>query len=122
MRSQTEKLSPLTDFNLNFIDRQRLKLMEDKILDLLIIFESLNHTVSQLQIQCQAHCMMGKCPDCTCSMTIWELEEQKLEGELNIKKAEVLYKRAQGTAQLVGTIIMASTCDFPLLSNIEIAF
>ncbi len=101
MRSETEQLSPLMDLKLNFVDRQRLKMIEDKILDLLIIFESLKNTVSQLQKQCRAHCLQDRCLDCACSMIIDELGEQIHEVEVNMKKTEILYKRAQGTAKLV---------------------
>jgi hypothetical protein len=95
------KLSPLLDFNINFVDRQRLKMMEDKVLDLMIIFESLYNTLSMLQKQCQKNCLDSDCKDCTCQSTIDELEEQKHEAQVNLSKARILQKRAQGTAHLV---------------------
>jgi hypothetical protein len=101
VQREDEKLSPLTDFAVNFVDRQRLKMIEDKVLDLVIIFESLHHTLSKLQRQCEKHCLGSECKDCVCRSTIEELEEQMHEAQVNLKKAEVLHKRAKGTAQLV---------------------
>jgi hypothetical protein len=95
------KLSPLTDFAVNFVDRQRLKMIEDKVLDLVIIFESLYNTLSKLQRQCRNHCLGNDCVDCICPSIVEELEEQMHEAQVNLKKADILHKRAQGTAQLV---------------------
>jgi hypothetical protein len=41
--------------------------------------------------------------DCTCSSMIDEFEEHMHEAQVNLKKADVLHKRAQDTAQLVET-------------------
>jgi hypothetical protein len=76
-------------------------MIEDKVLDLVIIFESLYNTLSKLQRQCRSHCLGIHCVNCICSSTIEELEEQMHEAQVNLKKADVLHKRAQGTAQLV---------------------
>jgi hypothetical protein len=103
VRSGTEKISPLTTFTINFVDRQKLKMLEDKILNLVIIFESLYSTLSKLKHQCKSHCLEKHCMDCICSSTIDEFEEQMHEAQVNLKKADVLHKRAQGTAQLVET-------------------
>lgn len=101
VQKEDAKLSPLLDFNINFVDRQRLKMMEDKVLDLMIIFESLYNTLSMLQTQCQKHCLDPGCQDCTCQSTIEELEEQKHEAQVNLSKVRILQKRAQATAHLV---------------------
>jgi len=101
VQNDPEKLSPLTDFAVNFVDRQRLKMIEDKVLDLVVIFESLYNTLLKLRNQCEAHCKKDQCIECTCASTCEELEEQMHEAQVNIKKAEILHKRAQGTAQLV---------------------
>lgn len=103
VRSGAEKNSPLTNFPINFVDRQKLKMIEDKILNLVIIFESLYGTLSKLKHQCKSHCLEKHCMDCTCSSTIDEFEEQMHEAQVNLKKVDVLHKRAQGTAQLVET-------------------
>jgi hypothetical protein len=101
VQKEDVKLSPLLDFAINFVDRQRLKMMEDKVLDLMIIFESLYNTLSMLQKQCRKHCLGSDCKDCTCESTIDELEEQKHEAQVNLSKARILHKRAQATAHLV---------------------
>lgn len=79
-------------------------MIEDKVLDLVIIFESLYNTLSKLQRQCRSHCLGIYCVNCICSSTIEELEEQMHEAQVNLKKADVLHKRAQGTAQLVSLV------------------
>lgn len=86
---------------MNFVDRQRLKMIEDKVLDLVIIFDSLHNTLAKLCKQCKAHCLGDACYECNCASIVDELEEQMHEAEVNLKKADVLHKRAQGTAQLV---------------------
>lgn len=101
VQDEHEKLSPLTDFNVNFIDCQRLKQIEDKILNLTIIFESLYNTLSKLQRQCKRRCLGNQCIDCVCSNTADELEDQMHEAQVNIRKAEILHKRAQGTVSVV---------------------
>lgn len=103
-----QKLSRLTDFDLNFIDRQRMQMIIDKVLDLVIIFESLYNTLSKLQRQCKLHCLGDRCKDCSCSSTIEELEEQMHEAQVNLKKVDILHKRAHGTAQLVSLILKYS--------------
>lgn len=106
VQSETEHLSPFEDFTLNFVDRQRLKRIEDKVLDLVIIFESVYNTLEKLQRQCRIHCLKDLCKDCTCSRTIDEFEEQMYEAQMNLKKADVLHKRARSTGQLVGVIFV----------------
>lgn len=79
-------------------------MIEDKVLDLVIIFESLYNTLSKLRRQCELHCLGDRCgDDCSCASTIEELEEQMHEAQVNLKKVDILHKRAQGTAQLVST-------------------
>lgn len=79
-------------------------MIEDKVLDLIVIFESLYNTLSRLQRQCKTHCLDDLCADCMCPSIIEEFGEQMHEAQVNIKKAEILHKRAQGTAQLVWLI------------------
>jgi len=105
VQNESEKLSPLTDFALNFVDRQRMQMIIDKVLDLVIIFESLYNTLSKLRRQCELHCLKEECDDCVCSSTIEELEEQMHEAQVNLKKVDVLHRRAQGTAQLLSDLL-----------------
>jgi hypothetical protein len=83
------------------MDRQRLKKTEDKVLDLMIIFESLYNTISKLQQQCKLHCIPNQCRNCKCSNIIEEFEEQMADVQVNLRKVKVLYKRVRGTAHLV---------------------
>ena len=76
-------------------------MIEDKILDLVIIFESLSNTIDQLQRRCRSHCLGPLCEDCTCLLTVDELEEQIHEIQVNLGKANILHKRVEGTAKLV---------------------
>ncbi|KUJ21645.1 uncharacterized protein LY89DRAFT_729158 [Mollisia scopiformis] len=105
VKDENTKLSPLTDLKVNFVDRQRLKMIEDKVLDLVIIFESLYNTLAKLRKQCETHCLGAACYECNCASIIDELEEQMHEAEVNLKKADILHKRAQGTAQLLSDLL-----------------
>lgn len=80
-------------------------MIEDKILDLVLVFESLYNTLSHLQRQCRLHCLGPQCTDCTCFRIVEEFEEQMHEAQTNMKKADVLHKRAQGTAQLLSNLL-----------------
>jgi hypothetical protein len=101
VQCETERLSPLKDFTINFIDRQRLKQIEDKVLDLKIIFESLQNTVIKMQRQCKSHCTTDCCQKCICSSVLDDLKELDYEIDVNLRRSEILYKRTQGTAHLV---------------------
>ena len=115
VRSEDIRWTPSTDISIKFIDRQRLKQTEDKILDLKIIFESLYNTLWKLQKQCQIHCVEARCKECTCSRTMEEFEEQMNEAQVNLKKVEVLHEKAQGTAHMVSNCILKWQCKTSLL-------
>jgi hypothetical protein len=118
VQSETERQSPLADSAVKFLERQRLKVLEDKILNLMTIFESLYSTLSALQRQCRKQCRQVLCVDCRCSGIVEELDEQMRDVEMNLKKAEVLHKRAQGTARLVCSVVPLSNCG----TDVSIAF
>lgn len=101
VQSENERQSPLADSAVKFLDRQRLKVLEDKILDLVTIFESLYNTLSVLQQQSRKQCRQTLCVDCRCPAIIEALDEQMGDVEMNLKRAEVLHRRAQGTSRLV---------------------
>lgn len=108
MGTETERLSPLTDININFIDRQRLKLLEDRVLDLQVIFDSSTNTVEHVRRQCTIYCetyCSSSLKRCNCREVGQELDELLAELRMNQKKADVLHKRAQATAQLVSAEI-----------------
>jgi hypothetical protein len=101
VQCKTDPHSSSPDFAVNFLDRQRMKMLEDKILDLILIFDSLLDTLSQLQRQCRRHCLGKLCEDCKCAITVEELKEQMHDTQVNLRRVKVLHKRAQSTAQLV---------------------
>ncbi|CAG8978317.1 hypothetical protein HYALB_00005903 [Hymenoscyphus albidus] len=105
VRSQQERLSPPDDFVVKFIDRQKLKKIEDQVLDLITVFESSQNTLLRLQRQYKIHCVPERCLECICSMVIEEFEEQICEIRENLKKVEVLHQRVQGTAHLLSDIL-----------------
>ncbi len=78
-----------------------MRMLEDKILDLVIIFESLYDTLSQLQRQCRRNCRGPRCENCNCAATIEDFKDQMRINQIDLKRVKVLYKRAQSTAQLV---------------------
>ncbi|KAH7386569.1 hypothetical protein BKA64DRAFT_646116 [Cadophora sp. MPI-SDFR-AT-0126] len=84
-----------------FLDRQRLKMIEDKILDLKIIFDSLLNTIKRLRRQCEIGYLKGMPSEFLVHSIIDDLEEQMQEIELNVKRVEVLHLKAQATAQLI---------------------
>jgi hypothetical protein len=94
-----ESTSDLTDMKLSFLDRQKIKLLEDKMLDLVMIFDSLFDTLSNLERECRAHCL-GFAP-CSCTTICTELAECMQQTQLHLKKVKVLHKKIQNTAQLV---------------------
>jgi hypothetical protein len=97
----TDPHSSSSEFGINFLDRQRIKMLEDKILDLVVIFDSLLDTLSQLQRQCRRHCLGRLCENCKCAITIEGFKEQMHDTQVNLRRVKVLHKRTQSTAQLV---------------------
>jgi hypothetical protein len=109
VQCETESTPWRPDSGIEFLDRQRMRMIEDKILDLIVIFESLQDTLSQLQRHCRRQCRGPRlCENCKCTTTIEELKDQMRVTQFNLKRVEVVYKRAQSTTQLV--------CYFPIVN------
>lgn len=89
---------------MKFIDRQKLKKVEDQVLDLVTIFESLYSTLLKMQQQCKRHCVPERCTDCMCLSIIEDLSEQMDEIKDNLRNVDVLHRRVKGTAHLVSSI------------------
>jgi hypothetical protein len=106
VHTETEPTTWRLDTSVDFLDRQRMRMIEDKILDLVVIFESLHDTLSQLQRQCRLQCREQLCQNCSCAATIEDFKEQIRITQINLKRVEMLYKRAQSTAQLVYHLLM----------------
>ncbi|KAH8749439.1 hypothetical protein BGZ57DRAFT_861392 [Hyaloscypha finlandica] len=86
------KLSALIDFEINFEDRQGLKVIEDKVLDLLTIFESTSDTITTLLPMKR-------------DKVVSKLQDNLREVELYAKKVDTLHKRVQGTASLLSDLL-----------------
>jgi len=95
------EVSSVVNFTPNFVDRQKMKMIENKVLDLLVILESLRNTLYMLKRRCENQCLGMECENCTCGRISEELEERILENQIDLRIAKVLLKRAQGMAQLV---------------------
>jgi hypothetical protein len=99
--TKEENLSPLTGFNINFMDRQALKLLEDSITDLKVILPTLLSTVIRIREQCQMCCSMdcsNRQEKCDCDQ---QFDEYIKELGLYVIRADVLRDKAKCTAQLV---------------------
>jgi len=93
------------DTTIKFLDRQRLTHLEDKILDLITILESLFNTLSSLKRQCLIHCVQKDCENYRCDAIVEELGVQMHDAEILMKKVDVLYKRSQAKARLLSDLL-----------------
>jgi hypothetical protein len=94
------KLSSITGLQINFADRQKLKVLEEKTLDAVVILESTIDTISQILDQLKMFSL--RCGvDITHDLILHNLQAKRGEAELTRKKVETLYKKVQGTASLV---------------------
>jgi hypothetical protein len=102
--AERENLSPLTDFNINFVDRQTLKVLEDTVIDLQIILFTMLSTVGRIREQCRK-CCERYCNDkekgCDCNHIIEEFDEYVKEVEIYVERSKNLRDMAKSTARLV---------------------
>lgn len=105
VQSKKDSDSQSLDLPLTFLDRQRLQLLEDKILDSSIIFESIQDTLGRLKRQCGKHCLKDMCVDCKCATTCDDFEDFEHDVQLNLKKTKTLHKRVKGVTQLVNYLV-----------------
>ncbi|KAI9801453.1 MAG: hypothetical protein M1833_002685 [Piccolia ochrophora] len=93
-----EKLGTSIDLNIDFADRQRLKQLDDRVVDILVMHDATLDTVSNL---------LGQCSDLDCGSSAFTqaLSEQLRELELNKHKAEALYKKLEATARLLSDLL-----------------
>ena len=92
------------DFNINFVDRQKLKLLQDLVIDLQVIFESMMSYIKGIRMCCERCCNMlcsRNNSDCIWIEVMDELDLHIAEVEFNIKRAKTLRDRAETTAKLV---------------------
>ncbi|EON60848.1 CMGC/CDK protein kinase [Coniosporium apollinis CBS 100218] len=102
--TEKEYLSPLTDFNINFIDRQTLKLLEDSVIDLEIILSTMLNTIVGIREHCrkccERYCREERKGDCDCDQIVEEFDEHVKEVDLHVRRVKLLRERAKSTTQL----------------------
>lgn len=102
--TERENLSPLTDFNINFIDRQNLKILEDSVIDLQIILPTLLSTVIGIRDQCRRYIRgynMDNDERSVVDFIMDEFDEYINVARGHLERAKILRERATAIAQLV---------------------
>ena len=111
---EKDKLSPLIDFNINFIDRQTLKRLEDSVIDLHVILPTLLANIIGVRELCRQDCkehhLLNMRSKCDCVQIIAELDEHVREAECHIKRAEALKEKSKSTVQLVCLLSPPGRC------------
>jgi hypothetical protein len=105
--AEKENLSPLTDFEINFKNRQTLKILEDSVIDLQIILSTILSTTADIRDLCKKCCERHHNKQeemCGCDQIIEEFDEHVREVKMHVKRAEALRERAKSTTQLVSFI------------------
>lgn len=106
--TREKHLSPVMDFNINFMDRQALKLLEDSITDLQIILPTCLSTVVRIREQCQKCCNMNYSntkKKCNCDQVLVQFDEHIKELELYVMRVDVLRDKAKCIAQLLSDLL-----------------
>ncbi|KAH8774172.1 hypothetical protein BGZ57DRAFT_763271 [Hyaloscypha finlandica] len=96
-------LSPLTDFKIDFEDRQELKIIEDYVLDLQVILPGILDSITGVRDQCRAHLLSSDHRDeerHEMGAILGELNEYIGEVTMHIERAKNLKDKAKATAQL----------------------
>jgi Mg2+ and Co2+ transporter CorA len=106
-------LSPLTDFIINFADRQTLKILEDSVIDLQVVLSTMSKTISRLRDHCSKSftrlSLMQEEAD-QLDLILDELDEYVRETEMYVERGEALKEKADSTAQLVSCALRNKTC------------
>jgi hypothetical protein len=97
----SDKVATHINIEINFEDRQTLKAIEDRVLDLITIFESTSDTICTLIEEYEFLCNAVK--DGRPDRTLYRLRDNLREVGLYKNKAKTLYQRVQGTTLLVST-------------------
>lgn len=101
---EKENPSAFTDFNINFADRQNLKILEDSVIDLQVIVSTALTNIVRVREHCE------KCyiklefsneENDSFQQIMNELDEYCKEAETHVERAKLLRERASSTAQLV---------------------
>lgn len=102
--SENDHLSSLTDFNITFIDRQELKDLEDRVLDLQVILPSMMKTVARIRDEikgCSIRIGVTEDERYDMEQIIDEFEEYVREAETHVERAKVLQDKVKSAAKLV---------------------
>jgi hypothetical protein len=97
-------LAPLTDFQINFADRQELKNLEDEALDLQVILSTMLKTITRIRDHCKKSCQdlpMTKMEQQYLDLIIEEFDEYIREAETCLERCKILQRKANSTIQLV---------------------
>ena len=124
MGTKRENLSPLTDFNINFADRQTLKILEDSVIDLQVILASMLKTITRIREHCRKCCakvdLTAEEAD-NLQVILEEFDEYIKEAEIYVERGKALDEKAHSTAQLVSfpyQNICDSIANRPKLSDL----
>ncbi|KAF2185420.1 hypothetical protein K469DRAFT_707665 [Zopfia rhizophila CBS 207.26] len=101
-------ISSLADFNINFMDRQELKLLEDSVADLRIILPTLLNTVIQIRKQCQLGCStycVNTDHKWNCCWIVDQFDGYIRELEMHVERAHVLKDKIRSTATLLSDLL-----------------
>jgi hypothetical protein len=101
------KPAGLIDFNINFEDRQELKMLEDMVLNLQIMLRSTINTISTLLCHYSKMVITDE-TGTTEDSAIVRFRELLDEATLCNAKAETLHKKVEGVSSLVGTCLILS--------------
>jgi hypothetical protein len=99
------------DFNINFLDRQRLKQLKDSVIDAQVIFHSMTNYTKGIRVQAERYCKYHHLTsgiECDCISILDEFDLHIAEVELHIKRTSMLNDRAEATAKLVSFAITSS--------------
>jgi hypothetical protein len=100
---------PQIDFNINFVDRQRLKQLKDSVIDAQVIFHSMTSYTNGIRVQAERYCKylhLASGIECDCISILDEFDLHIAEVELHIKRTSMLNDRAEATAKLVSFAII----------------
>lgn len=104
MGPEKGNLSPLTNFNINFADRQTLKILEDSVIDLQVILGTALSTIVRIREHCEkCYAKYANIEDNFFEQIMDEFDEYCRETEIHVGRAKLLGERATSTAQLVIT-------------------
>lgn len=119
---EKENLSPL-NFNINFGDRQALKILEDSIIDLGIILPSMLNTIKKIREQFKnsnardAAMEKSKEENSFLEQVMEEFDEYIEEAGMLVQRAKSLKETAKSTARLVSHSTKHLEVDCKLTPN-----